>query len=124
MTATMKRITLWGLTVAWCAVIFAFSSLPGSSIPGRYGNVAHFSEYAVLAVLVMLATRRQTTLRRALLVAVIFSSLYGVTDEFHQAFVPMRVPDPLDWLIDTAGAITGAGLAALAIAASERRRRQ
>jgi VanZ family protein len=42
------------------------------------------------------------------LLAVVLASAYGVTDELHQAFVPGRVPDPADWLVDTAGAYAGA----------------
>ena len=34
--------------------------------------------------------------------------MYGVTDEFHQHFVPMRTPDVADWGMDTIGATTGA----------------
>jgi VanZ family protein len=30
--------------------------------------------------------------------------LYGLSDEFHQAFVPGRHPDPLDIVTDIAGA--------------------
>ena len=33
-----------------------------------------------------------------------------VLDELHQAFVPGRVPDTLDWWHDTIGAGIGAGL--------------
>ena len=37
------------------------------------------------------------------LVAVALASLYAVTDEFHQSFVPGRMCDPADWLTDTLG---------------------
>jgi VanZ family protein len=32
-------------------------------------------------------------------------SLYGVSDEIHQAFVPGRSSDVLDWMADTAGTL-------------------
>ena len=35
---------------------------------------------------------------------------YAVTDEIHQAFVPGRACAPMDVLIDSAGAATGAAL--------------
>ncbi|MBD0319601.1 MAG: VanZ family protein [Gemmatimonadetes bacterium] len=38
---------------------------------------------------------------------VIAGSLYGVSDEVHQSFVPGRSPDPLDWVADTLGVIAG-----------------
>lgn len=43
--------------------------------------------------------------------AIVATSLYGVTDEIHQMFVPNRHPDVLDWVADTVGAlIVGTGL--------------
>ena len=33
--------------------------------------------------------------------------LYGVSDEWHQAFVPGRHPSPFDLLADTAGVLLG-----------------
>ena len=59
------------------------------------------------------ARRCRMPLRRACLGAVIGASLYGVSDEFHQLFVPGRMCDPMDWLVDTAGAALGSGLAYL-----------
>jgi VanZ family protein len=55
--------------------------------------------------------------RRALgyffLIAAI-ASVYGITDEFHQSFVPGRDANIWDWLADTIGACIGAGLAVAA----------
>jgi VanZ family protein len=35
------------------------------------------------------------------------SAAYGVTDEWHQSFVPGRTPDVGDWLADAVGAAAG-----------------
>ena len=37
----------------------------------------------------------------------LLASLYGVSDEVHQAFVPFRNSSWLDWLADTVGAVLG-----------------
>lgn len=37
--------------------------------------------------------------------AVGITSLYGLSDEFHQFFTPHRTVDVFDWLADTTGAI-------------------
>lgn len=92
--------------VAWMAVIFGLSSLPGSAIPGKYGTPAHFVVYAVLGGLLLLALPRAERPWVALVTAVVIASLYGITDEYHQSFVPGRVPDIADWAVDTAGALT------------------
>jgi VanZ family protein len=102
----------WAPSGVWACVIFGFSSLPGSSLPGGYSFQGHFAVYAVLGLLVMLALTRGPASTRWALVAIAACSLYGVTDEFHQAFVPGRTPDVLDWAMDTVGAAAGVALAA------------
>ena len=42
------------------------------------------------------------------------ASLYGISDEIHQIFVPGRTADPIDWLVDTCGAALGAFIAYVA----------
>jgi VanZ family protein len=44
---------------------------------------------------------------------VIASSLYGFSDELHQAFVPMRESSWLDGMADMVGSILGAGVSSL-----------
>ncbi len=38
------------------------------------------------------------------LFSIIFCSLYGISDEWHQSFVEGRSPDIVDWLADSSGA--------------------
>ena len=66
---------------------------------------AHFSEYAVLAMLIANALRSCGKLRWFL--PVVISTLYAVTDEIHQYFVPGRACRLLDVGIDTCGALFG-----------------
>ena len=84
-------------------------------------TAAHFSEYALLAFLAvfLLATYKIKRIF-SLLFAVAFSSLYAVTDEIHQIFVPGRAAEISDWLVDTCGALTGAALAVLVIAIAKK----
>lgn len=79
---------------------------------------AHFTEYLVFGGLLVLAARRTWPALgwgKLALVAIALASLYAVTDEFHQSFVPGRVCDPADWLTDTLGAALGASAAVLAL---------
>jgi VanZ family protein len=111
----------WGAVALWAAVIFAMSSVPGSQVPGRFGSLAHFIEYAILALLLARALSLSQSRMLTVVGAAALSSAYAVTDEFHQRFVPMRVADPMDWLLDTAGAIAGAVLWLLLAHLAERR---
>ena len=92
--------------LAWAALIFAGSSVPGGTAPGRFGFLAHYLEYAVLGW--MLAASSNDDEPAALVTALALGGAYAATDELHQAFVPRRMPDPLDLLVDIAGVITGA----------------
>jgi VanZ family protein len=42
--------------------------------------------------------------------ALLAASLFGVTDEWHQAYVPGRAPDVFDWVADTWGAAVAVAL--------------
>lgn len=99
--------------VVWAGLIFAASSVPGSAVPGRFGDAAHVIEYAILGILLVLARREPTTIE-CIVMATAFASAWGATDELHQAFVPLRVPDVGDWLRDTIGALAGASVTAVA----------
>lgn len=96
----------------WMSVIYRFSALPGTDVPGKYGALAHFLEYAVLGALLWFAFDTGSHGFSVIAVAVIAASAYGVSDEFHQFFVPGRVPDIADWGVDTIGALVGAIVAA------------
>jgi VanZ family protein len=108
--------------VAYAAVLFALSSQarPLSFLPPELlaqDKVLHAIAYAALAALLVPGLRGAgLPARRALLAAIALASLYGVSDEIHQAFVPGRTADVLDWAADTAGAAVGAVVAGAALA--------
>jgi VanZ family protein len=99
----------WAAAVLWAIGIFAASSQEGA--PNRFtwldlpfrDKLAHAGVFAVLAMLVTKASDRW-------LFALIIVSLYGISDELHQAGVPGRTADPYDWLADTLGASLGSAL--------------
>ncbi len=99
----------------WMAVIFILSSqstLPRGPDPVLevvMRKLAHFSEYALLAVLLIRAFEGPV-LSRVGLAALAVTVAYAVSDEIHQGFVPLRTPSPTDVLIDSAGALFGLAL--------------
>ena len=74
---------------------------------------AHLAEYAVLALLLWRALRRESAPGNApwrwskagLVLALV--ALYAASDEIHQAFVPSRQASVWDVLLDTTGAAFG-----------------
>jgi len=107
--------------------IFAASSMTAvPSLPGGLSNhTGHFIGYALLAALVIRAFAGAAwhgVTASAALKAVLFASAYGVTDEFHQRFVPNRTSAVDDWVADTIGAVAGV-LIVLVVARRARRAR-
>lgn len=73
-------------------------------------KLVHFGEYALLCALWWRALRAVLGHEQALLLAVVLASAYAASDEYHQSFVAGRQGTLVDWLIDTAGALTAAAL--------------
>ena len=98
-------VSRWLPVVAWAALIFAFSSVPSLSTHlGTWDLVlrklAHMTEYAVLALLLLRATGSYAW-------AFGLTVGYACTDEFHQTFVRGRHGSPIDVGIDAVGALIG-----------------
>jgi hypothetical protein len=113
---------LWGPVVLQMAVIFIASSIPnlGELPAGVSAPLGHTIGYALLGALLLraLAGGRVSgvTWGRAL-AAVLLATLYGVSDEAHQSFVPGRSPDRFDVLADCAGAALAVMLSVAAVRA-------
>lgn len=108
-TSRYRRILPWACVIGWIAVIFFLSAQP--QLPaindawGDFQDVAgHLAAYGVLAGVLRWALAG-TGVRRPGLWALVVAVLYGISDEFHQSFVPHRHPDVLDVLTDAVGAL-------------------
>jgi VanZ family protein len=93
-------------------IIYFFSSVPGERLilPNivNIDKVAHMAEYGLLALTVFHAFGAGFGLlhpRLAPLLVILICTMYGVTDEFHQSFVPNRSSSIFDILADSTGAI-------------------
>jgi VanZ family protein len=130
---TLRTILRWTPAVAWMTMIFVFSQQPGGgsgalsklimSYLAKVGidfqawfgdsavwvlrKCAHFTEYMILFFLLHLAITSSMEWRKARWWALLGVFLYAASDEFHQLFIPGRVGDILDVLIDTSGGLMG-----------------
>ena len=124
------------LTLCWMVMIFGFSAQSGeesgglSSIISRpvtnaiaawwensdpeelylqvdsiVRNAAHFTEYAILGFLLMMALQKFGHIHWWLPLSL--GTVYAILDEWHQAYSPGRVSDPIDVLIDACGVFCG-----------------
>jgi len=117
-----RMIGYWVPVLGYAALIFYLSSLTHVGVPleGEIGRVDpgrlvfHIIEYSMLGYLLLRALVNSEGLsgprfgRLAIFaLAVFLGSLYGVTDELHQHFVPNRSPSVGDWMGDTIGSFVG-----------------
>jgi VanZ family protein len=121
----LHRAWIWGPVAAYLGLIFYLSSRPQVGWAREYPDkLLHALEYMALALLLARALNdglARSVPARRLLLAWVLCLAYGLSDEFHQSFVPSRTSDWHDAAADSAGA--AAGLAALAAAAPLLRRR-
>ena len=102
------------------AAIFWLSSqslLPGAGLIPEWLDfdwLHHATAYAGLAVVTLRALARGRVAAAgpaSVAGAWLIATVYGITDEWHQSFVPGRMADARDLLADGVGAALGLGLA-------------
>jgi VanZ family protein len=108
------RAGLWAPPVLYMAVMFGLSSeshpIPVVTVH-IWDKLLHLSEYGLLALLFARALVGEGLgWLAAMVAAMLMTSAYGVTDEWHQSFVPLRSADVHDWFADTLGAVIGASI--------------
>ncbi len=106
-------VWLWGPVAACMAVIFALSAMssPPSPVPVS-DKTEHFVGYGVLGAVTARATAGGTLAGLgpgAAVAAWAIAAVYGLSDEYHQSFVPGRTSDPADALADATGAAVAVG---------------
>lgn len=100
--------------IVWCVAIFVSSSIPSDRLPavGVFGfdKIVHFGIYLVLCLLLHRSLRNQSKFpflrRHSLIMSIIVSILYGMTDEFHQLFVPGRSSSVYDLFANALGGLS------------------
>ena len=93
-------------------IIFLFSALPANKLPSLSGwfdigfkKGGHFFAYGILASLYLMGIDERHP--RSISLAWGLATLYAISDEFHQSFVPGRFASILDVGIDALGAFSG-----------------
>jgi VanZ family protein len=110
----LRRVSLL-LALAWMTLLFYLSHQPSLETPMLFpgqDKVFHAGVYGVLGILLLASMRRQAGGYRLkqVYISVLIASLYGISDEIHQYFVPGRSTEVWDWLADTVGALVATSL--------------
>ena len=70
-------------------------------------KTAHATEYMVLFILIYMVTKEYENIKRKVLLSLIITICYSISDEVHQYFVPGRDMRIFDVMVDSTGALIG-----------------
>jgi VanZ family protein len=102
-------IVLWLPVAIYMATLFYLSSIPDPPAPSNVPDVSlHGVAYFGLMLVVVRAVARGKwagVTAATLVIAWLITVLYGVSDEWHQSFVPSRTADIRDLQADAIGAL-------------------
>ena len=98
------------ITLLYACAIFAVSSEDTSSVPmpPHIDKLIHFGIFSILCSLICWSLSSAQIWKKSIykiILAIVITSLYAASDEFHQLFTPNRSVEALDWAADTVGAI-------------------
>lgn len=145
----LRLVIFWALAIGWVAVLFIFSGQTGAesgelslwlthlvqrlfpwiplttdALEHLLRKLAHFSIFAVEGFLLCLAMMESFRDKGAgALLSGILCTAVAAANELHQSFIEGRSCEGGDVLIDSAGALLGIAVAALAYFLCRRRRR-
>jgi VanZ family protein len=133
-TSPADALKYWGPPLIWMSAIFFFSTdnfsgentgsllhkITGILYPGisrelfdsihfLIRKAGHFTEYAILALLLFRAFRSGVGARWRwswALISLLIVIVYALSDEYHQSFTRNRTPSIYDSMTDTYGAVT------------------
>jgi VanZ family protein len=106
----MRRPLRLLVLLAWMALIAYWSNQPNlpidqPSVANAMHNFQHrFAHVLAYGLMGLLAWWSFEGRPRAWLIAIALTSVFGMTDEFHQSFIPGRRAAVDDWLLDTLSA--------------------
>ncbi len=98
------------MTVVWAIVIWQLTTTAQIVVTEEYllQNIlmmgAHFTFFGIQAILLRFVVKDFSIFD--IQYSIVLTSLYGAIIEFRQLTVPGRSADPMDWILDTLGAVT------------------
>lgn len=108
-----RILSTWGPAIGMMTIIFLVSGMSSPPTPTALPDVgAHAMAYALLGASFLRGVadaRWEQVTARTTTVAVLLTVAYGLSDEFHQSFVPGRTSEVSDLVADACGAVVGVG---------------
>jgi VanZ family protein len=127
MPIKLKRFALYWLPlILYCLLIYIQSAHPPpEQIPSApfIDKMLHFAAYGIMGILFYRAyqtLRIKNNIQLLMVLSAVSASLYGISDEIHQSFVPFRAAEIADIIADIIGAFSGVWLYRLLVVSRER----
>lgn len=109
----------WIPVIIWAGFIFFLSSRQFSGLPLFPGadKIIHICIYMVLGYFIARALIKAHNVKKyqIVIIATLLAGVYGLSDEFHQSFVPNRSVEILDMLSDFLGGFLGSLIISLSL---------
>jgi len=108
-----RFLSYWAPIILYCTIIFIQSSFVSLGNNLHIPQVDKFLHFIIFAILAVLFYRAYNTLsinnniKLVVFLSIISASLYGLSDEIHQYFVPFRSAEVADFIADSIGACFG-----------------
>ncbi len=105
-----SAVVWWVITLGYMGIIFFLSSLqsfPIYHLPQNSDKIVHAFIYFPLAFMLYISLNKSGLKKSQYIVALLFAGIYGITDEFHQYFVPGRFASVGDVAANFFGAFLG-----------------
>lgn len=108
-----RKLLRWFLVLGYCLIIFYLSSSRSSNRIfniNQYDKIVHFAAFLFLGILAYRAVKMpdfEISVKNAVFLTFIFSSIFGVLIELNQLFIPYRRAELGDIVADMLGNITG-----------------
>ena len=115
----------WLPLILYCLLIYIQSSHPSpKQIPSFpfVDKVLHVAAYGIMGILFFRAyqtSRIKNNIQLLMMLSAVSASLYGISDEIHQSFVPFREAEGADVIADIIGAFSGVWLYRLLVASGK-----
>jgi hypothetical protein len=113
--SALRHEMIYGAPVlAYAWLIFLFSSIAALPyVPSFFGldKIAHFCEYFFFGCLIrrwLLAEKNRHIKHRSFVLTILIGTCYGLSDEWHQSFVPGRHASLWDVWFDALGVVIAA----------------
>ena len=106
----LKRLLLSIPAIAVALMIFILSNGPMPELPtfgivweDKILHVSAYSTFGISLILFLFANFKNFKLFKYAYITLAIGAFYGITDEFHQLFIPTRTSDIYDWMADVIG---------------------